>query len=77
MNIDIYIHQIPHTDASLILNPTTVPHIERIISNFPNKTSHGHDKISNMLLKQLCHSISFPLCAIFNQSLAEGKFPSE
>ena len=74
-SIDTYNHHIPHTDASLILNPATVPKIEKIISNLPNKTSHGHDKISNILLKDLCPSISFPLCAIFNQSLAEGKFP--
>ena len=75
-NIDTYIWQIPHTDASLILKPVTVPEIEKIISHLTNKTSHGNDKINNMLLKQLCPSISFPLCAIFNQSLAEGKFPS-
>ena len=75
-SIDVYNCHIPRTDASLILNPTTVPEIEKIISNLPNKTSHRHDKISNTLLKDLCPSISFPLCAIFNQSLAEGKFPS-
>ena len=75
-NIDAYLHPIPHTDASLILKPVTVPEIEKILSHLPNKTSHGHDKISNTLLKQLCPSISFPLWVIFNQSLAKGKFPS-
>ena len=74
-NIDTYIRQIPHTDASLIIKPVTVPEIEKIISHLPNKTSHGHYKISNRFLKQLCPSISFPLCEIFNQSLAEGRFP--
>ena len=48
--------------------------VEQIILNLPNKTSHGHDKISNKLLKELCKSISLPLCSIFNQSIAEGKF---
>ena len=74
-NIDAYMHQIPLTNANLILNLVTVPEIKQIISHLPNKTSHGHDKISNILLKQLCPGISFPLCTIFNQSLAEGKFP--
>ena len=49
--------------------------MESIIKELPNKASHGHDNISNTLLKQLCPSISFPLCAIFNQSLVTGKFP--
>ena len=49
--------------------------IECIIRQLPNKTSHGHDKISNKLLKDLSCSISLPLCSIFNQSITEGKFP--
>ena len=51
--------------------------VEKIIMDLPNKTSHSHDKISHILLKELCKSILFPLCAIFNQSLAEGNFPDE
>ena len=43
---------IPYTYASLILNPITVPEIEKIISHLLKKTSHGHDQISNTLLKQ-------------------------
>ena len=39
--------------------------------------SYGHDRVSNILLKHLVTSISFPLCSIFNQSIVEGKFPSE
>ena len=75
-SIDTYLNEIPRKDASLILKPVTLPEIERIVVHLPNKVSHGHDKISNILLKQLCPSISFPLCTIFNQSLTEGKFTS-
>ena len=49
--------------------------MEKIIMNLSNKTSYGHDKISNILLKELCKCISFPLCSIFNQDLLEGYFP--
>ena len=48
-----------------------------MIQHLPNKTSHGHDGISNVLLKKLCKCISFPLCLIFNESIAEGKFPTQ
>ena len=73
--IDEYLARIKRVDASLVMNPILMQEVEKIIMDLPNKTSHGHDKISNVLLKELCKSISFPLCAIFNQSLAEGNFP--
>ena len=41
----------------------------------PNKTSYGHDSISNMILKAICKAVSVPLCRIFNQSISEGRFP--
>ena len=68
---------IPRVDKTLVFKPTTQPEIERTIMSLESKTSFGHDEISNSLLKKLCHSISFPLCAIFNQSLYEGKFSSQ
>ena len=73
--IEEYLAQIKRFDASLVINPILMQEVEKIIMDLPNKTSHGHDKISNILLKELCKSISFPLCTIFNQSLAEGNFP--
>ena len=54
---------------------TTVPEIEQLINQLPNKSSHGHDEISNILSKSLCKSISFPLCKIFNDSIMNGIFP--
>ena len=76
-SITDYLGQIPRNNTSLVLRPITLPEIERIILNLPNKMSHGHDHISNLLLKNLCKSVSLPLCAVFNQSLAEGKFPDK
>ena len=46
---------------------TTQDEIKRLITKLPNKTSCGHDKISNSLLKSLVNSIAYPLCNIFNQ----------
>ena len=39
--------------------------------------SHGHDQISNCLLKSLKDSIAYPLTIIFNQSIMEGVFPDQ
>ena len=68
---------IKRVDASLILKPITQLEVEDIVRKLLNKMSYGHDRISNILLKHLVTSIYFPLCLIFNQSIVEGKFPSE
>ena len=71
-----YISQIPRLVDSLVLAETNPTEIERIMSALPNKTSSGHDRVSNILLKQLGQSLSYPLGIIFNQSIATGSFPS-
>ena len=42
-----------------------------------NKTSSGHDGISNKILKGITESIAHPLSIIFNKSMEEGVFPTE
>ena len=59
--IENYISRIPNQLSGLALNGTTVPEVEHLISQLPNKSSHGYDDISNTMLKLLCKSISFPL----------------
>ena len=49
--------------------------VDRLIGNLPNKTSSGYNDISNILLKELCHSIKHPLADLFNRSISEGIFP--
>ena len=66
-----YLNHIKRVDASLILKPILQLEVEDITRKLPNKTSYGHDRISNLLLKHLFDCIAFPLC-----SIAEGKFPS-
>ena len=71
-----YLTNIPCTLNSIVLNPTTQLEIERKIDDLAPKTSCGHDKISNKLLKDLKLAISYPLTIIFNQSIISGHFPN-
>ena len=74
--ITSYLDTIPNNLHSMALKATTVPEIDKIIKQLPNKMSHGHDSISNIMLKAIRESITYPLCHIFNTSFSEGKFPS-
>ena len=76
-SIHEYILRIPRQLNSIVLCPMTVHEIDKIIQDLPNKSSHGHDELSNITLKALKTSITFPLCHIFNQSLADGMFPEK
>ena len=76
-NVGHYLNKIPRNMKSMVMTPTTVSEIESRIQHLPNKMSQGHDGISNVLLKKLCKCISFLLCLIFNESIAEGKFPTK
>ena len=40
-----------NSQTSLFLNPTDVKEIVTLVSQLPNKSSSGHDNISNILLK--------------------------
>ena len=46
-----------------------------ICAELPSKTSFGHDKVSNVMLKSIITAISTPLSIVFNQSISTGKFP--
>ena len=71
-----YIQKISPNQATIFLTPTSATEIENLIRSLPNKTSSGHDDITNTLLKQLAPNISHPLAKIFNKSLEEGVVPS-
>ena len=72
---DTYIKNILPNPKSMFLRPTTQQEIEKLIDKLENKSSSGHDDISNRLLKKLKTSISAPLQTIFNKSLMTGVFP--
>ena len=73
--IEEYIGNIPKTLNSLVMRPTSRKELEELINDMPNKTSSGHNQVSNKLLKDLSNSITFPLTIVFNQSLESGVFP--
>ena len=73
-SIDDYLQHIPHQLNSLV-KQTTPLGIDKIIKALPNKSSHGHDQIDNIMLKSLRTSITLPLCHIFNQSIYKSSFP--
>ena len=76
-NISHYLGKIPINPNSMIMNPTSQNEIQQLITKFPNKSSSGHDGISNKLLKLLGSSISYLLAIIFNQSISEGIYPDQ
>ena len=52
--------------------------VSNIIKNkLKNKTSYGHDIISNKLIKRCKDTLIKPLTLIINQSLTTGIFPNE
>ena len=66
---------IPHNLNSLALRQTTEKEIRTLVSQLPNKSSSGHNQISNKLLKGIGDAISYPLMFVFNQSITQGIFP--
>ena len=73
--IEEHLSKIPRTLQSLALHSTSASEIEKITMALPSKTSFGHDKISNVMLKSIIPAISIPLSIVFNQSILTGKFP--
>ena len=49
----------------------------RIIQNLKNKTSFGHDSISNILLWRSQEVLYKPLIMLINQTITTGYFPQE
>ena len=75
-NIAYYSYKIFRNPNSIYFYPTSEIEIRKLIENLPNKTSSGHDNISNILLKKICPIITQPLVLIFNLSLLNGVFLS-
>ena len=72
--VDDYLTNIPRTLNSIVLKLTTQLEIEQKIDDLAPKTSCGHDRVSNKLIKKLKSSISYPLTIIFNQSIISDHF---
>ena len=67
---------IQSSQSSLFLNPTDIREIITIVSKLPNKSSSGHDNISNILLKEIIDQLAPVLVEVFNKSMMLGEFPT-
>ena len=76
-SISEYMKVMGSNTKSIFLEPSDENEIRRIAFDLPNKSSSGHDRISNVLLKEIIVQIAEPLSMIFNQSLQNGEFPND
>ena len=70
-----YLAKIPQNLHSMLLLRTSQQEVNRIIDSLSSKLSSGHANVSNILLKSLKFSLTYPMTLIFNQSLETGTFP--
>ena len=74
-NIESHQGSMETVSNSIYFEPTSEFEIDKIISNLQSKHSHGHDGLTNKLLKELKPALVKPLSILFNISLSEGAFP--
>ncbi|MES9994314.1 MAG: reverse transcriptase family protein, partial [Candidatus Thiodiazotropha sp.] len=66
-----------YTPASTLSSVSTTPlEVESIFKSLKTGKAAGPDCINNRLLKEVATALSFPVCDLFNFSLANGKVPS-
>ena len=75
-SIDLYLKKLQSNHKSLFFEPCTEQEIMKLINSLPLKSSHGHDNISNVMLRTIVNEISHPLSLLINQSLLQGIFPT-
>ena len=59
----------------MFLAPCRKSEIKKLITDLPNKSSSGHDNVTNILLKEIGDQLIDPLNHIFNLSISMGIFP--
>ena len=76
-DIDTYLSIIRKNTESLSFTHVNRCELLKLLKELPNKSSHGHDNLDNILLKELSDGIVEPLLQLFNRSLTEGYVPSQ
>ena len=71
-----YLKLLQNSQASLFLNPTDVKEIITLVSQLPNKSSSGHDNISNILLKKTHSPDSPSISRSIQQVHDHGRIPN-
>ena len=75
-SIDLYLKKLQSNHKSLYLDPCDVTEVKKLINMLPPKNCHGHDNISNIMLKTIVNEIVSPLVMLINQSMSQGQFPT-
>ena len=75
-SIDLYLKKLQSNHKSLYLDPCDATEVKELINMLPLKNSHGHDNISNIMLKTIVNEIAVPLVMLINQSMSQGQFPT-
>ena len=65
------------TNCVFTFQPITEVKISEIIGNLKNKSSYGHDCLSNIMIKKAQGPLIKPLTLPINQSLSTGIFPNK
>ena len=60
---------------SIFSCPTNSSEILKLVNNFKEKRSAGHNEVSNFLLKNIIHENDVPLEHIFNLAMSQGAVP--
>ena len=76
-DINSYLEKIRRNSTNMMFTQVTKKELSKLFKELPNKSSHGHDDLDNILLKELSESILDPLVLLFNRSLQEGYFPNQ
>ena len=76
----IHVHQHSHyldneTNNRIKLEVVNEDNIKEATNRLKNKSSYGHDEISNKIIISAKNSLSQPLMLIINQMLMTGEFP--
>ena len=70
-----YLSKMPRNGKSTFFTPVTKSEMMKILEKLHNKNSHGHDGLSNKLIKSIRTALCKPLCILFNISIKSGIFP--
>ena len=74
-SIDEYLCLIRSNENSLFLHPTTPYELLKLMNHLPNIRSSGHDRINNIILKEIGEYICTLITYLFNESMTTGVFP--
>ena len=76
-DINSYLSKIRQNYESMMFTQVNRSELLKLFKELPNKSSHGHDNLDNILLKEISEGIVDPLVNLFNRSLNEGYFPNQ